>query len=542
MPRWYNGRVRHVCLALLLASCVSDQGFVCHTSPECGMGGSCQATGFCSVSDSTCPSGSRYVAHAGAYSDQCVMTGPDSAVGLADAMPGQPDSPPGQPDARPGQPDARPGQPDAPSTGGTPDAFVADSMPGQPDAMRADAGTSVANSCNGFHLLVDNMDNGQTEIWDRNSYTYSEGTHSEAGGKFSIGLSGPNYDGGGGYVTFRTFTLYEDAIFVEVPSVFSTTSNGETFFQVDLDNQNEIWMYESHGSMTFGFTDNGTDTDAGNITYSASAHKWWRMREHAGKLYWDTSPDGTTWTNRASHADPSFDLSQLLGDLNAATTGTNPSDPGTASFDNLDVGAAATPGYCATASFTDDFSSASPVHEWNDDSYYAGGACSGGQAAGTAKITVNDTSGNGAECAYVSSDGFSLLGSNAKMQNTQMVSSGASSQAYAFFVLADDADDELQFFEYQGTIYFRWRLGTDAPLTYQIAGQMAWNTNLAYWRFTDAGGGTVIWETSPDSINWTTRASKHITFPLTEFQVTFGAGVNSGGPETVIFDNYNLPG
>lgn len=43
----------------------------------------------------------------------------------------------------------------------------------------------------------------------------------------------------------------------------------------------------------------GTDTVLYTVAYSASV-SWVRIRESAGTIYWDTSPDGVTWTNRAT--------------------------------------------------------------------------------------------------------------------------------------------------------------------------------------------------------------------------------------------------
>lgn len=43
-----------------------------------------------------------------------------------------------------------------------------------------------------------------------------------------------------------------------------------------------------------------------NLTYDAAAHAWVRIRESGGSVYWDTSPDGTTWTTRKTAATPSW--------------------------------------------------------------------------------------------------------------------------------------------------------------------------------------------------------------------------------------------
>ena len=48
------------------------------------------------------------------------------------------------------------------------------------------------------------------------------------------------------------------------------------------------------------YTIGGVGTTLATLTYSATDHAWLRLREAAGTVFWDTSPDGVTWTNRAS--------------------------------------------------------------------------------------------------------------------------------------------------------------------------------------------------------------------------------------------------
>ena len=48
----------------------------------------------------------------------------------------------------------------------------------------------------------------------------------------------------------------------------------------------------------------GVDAGAVTIPYIGSLHRWWRIRQGAGRLYWDTSADGVTWTNRRTQTGP----------------------------------------------------------------------------------------------------------------------------------------------------------------------------------------------------------------------------------------------
>lgn len=63
-------------------------------------------------------------------------------------------------------------------------------------------------------------------------------------------------------------------------------------------------------------TVNSVNTAGPSLTYDPVAHAWLRIRESAGTAYFDTSPDGTTWTNFWSIA-PGFDITNIL--LNITT-------------------------------------------------------------------------------------------------------------------------------------------------------------------------------------------------------------------------------
>lgn len=55
-----------------------------------------------------------------------------------------------------------------------------------------------------------------------------------------------------------------------------------------------------------------------SVTYNATDHRWLRIRESGGTIYWDASPDRSTWTNIASLATP-FALSPLLLTISIGT-------------------------------------------------------------------------------------------------------------------------------------------------------------------------------------------------------------------------------
>jgi hypothetical protein len=74
--------------AVVLAGCLRATEFKCEMSSQCGAGGQCESTGYCSVADDQC--GRRYSPSAGSLAGQCVGgtaidAGIDSPPGM-DAM------------------------------------------------------------------------------------------------------------------------------------------------------------------------------------------------------------------------------------------------------------------------------------------------------------------------------------------------------------------------------------------------------------------------------------------------------------------------
>src|SRR5206468_4627856 len=96
-----------------------------------------------------------------------------------------------------------------------------------------------------------------------------------------------------------------------------------------------IW-YCGGGHLKAKYMLNGASFTAVDLTYVPTTHLWWRIREASGTVYWETSPDGVTWTQQASVATSSiFSLAQLNVELYAESFSVGNSSPGTGKFANL---------------------------------------------------------------------------------------------------------------------------------------------------------------------------------------------------------------
>lgn len=83
------------------------------------------------------------------------------------------------------------------------------------------------------------------------------------------------------------------------------------------------------------YKDVGTETSVLYGTYNGTNHRWWRIREASGTVFWEVSANGTTWNAYASHAIVAA-VSTLKATLWAGYYGTEPT-PGTMTVDNFNL-------------------------------------------------------------------------------------------------------------------------------------------------------------------------------------------------------------
>ncbi|NUP15372.1 MAG: hypothetical protein HOZ81_04570 [Streptomyces sp.] len=154
--------------------------------------------------------------------------------------------------------------------------------------------------------LIDNFNDSAIGANWGNSY----GGVSESGGKAHV----PCTTSYAGYQTAYSWTLAGASFYVAVTTVPAASTATEAYASVFV-NHPDI---ATNGTRV-GFVINTVtgqlrcksdvgyfDAAAVDITYSAVTHKFLRLRETGGNVYWDTSPDGSTWTNRRTLATPAW--------------------------------------------------------------------------------------------------------------------------------------------------------------------------------------------------------------------------------------------
>jgi hypothetical protein len=97
-----------------------------------------------------------------------------------------------------------------------------------------------------------------------------------------------------------TYDLTGSSVFCQ--AVPSQGADREGFLEADVDGSNYVQMGYSAGTLFAKIETAGSATFTQSTTYDPVAHAWWRIREATGTIFFDTAPDGHTWTNRWSSA------------------------------------------------------------------------------------------------------------------------------------------------------------------------------------------------------------------------------------------------
>jgi hypothetical protein len=153
-------------------------------------------------------------------------------------------------------------------------------------------------------LLVDNFnDNDMGPEWGD---SYAGAT--ETGGRARVPVVAGTY---AGYQTGRAWTFAGATVYLKLatrPAASTGTDVSANFLVTSSVDGTSIGFKYNAVTAMLRMQSNVDyyDTDGVEIAYSATDHLWLRLREDGTNVYWDTSPNGSTWTNRRTLATPSW--------------------------------------------------------------------------------------------------------------------------------------------------------------------------------------------------------------------------------------------
>lgn len=301
----------------------------------------------------------------------------------------------------------------------------------------------------------------------------------------------------------------------------------------DLDNR-VTFAWDGDGGYLTMIERVGGVNDETATALDPARHRWLRIRESGGTVYWDTSGDGAYWVNRRSKA-TGLDLS--AGKVRIYTGYYGSEDDAPLRIDNVnlplgnDIGGDIPLSVSLLADRFDD-----------DDevvwSHAEGWAVIDGQLVGTPSADYEWMSTN---------DTWDLTGAGVTWQVVQNTNQGSgnwdgSGSIVNELAVSIDGDNSVRFMiggGPSGTVVMRERVaGSNSDDSF------IYNANLHKWFRIRESGATVYWETSNNGVTWTVQRVKATTLDLSAVTVGMTTGFwddEPGDLGTVIIDNVNLP-
>ncbi|NLG63558.1 MAG: fibronectin type III domain-containing protein [Candidatus Cloacimonetes bacterium] len=116
---------------------------------------------------------------------------------------------------------------------------------------------------------------------------------------------------------------------VEIAQYAGGSANVGTYAAVTDAGELSYVIFNAHnGRLTAWRRWNGqSPVQIGSVTLDPTAHRYLRLREAAGRVYYETSPDGVTWTTRWNIAHSFADLDNLHGMIGVQSWGSPGSNP-----------------------------------------------------------------------------------------------------------------------------------------------------------------------------------------------------------------------
>ena len=374
------------------------------------------------------------------------------------------------------------------------------------------------------------------------------------------------YDGG--ISSVAAYDLTSSSVFVnleQVPNlgngsteaVFQVANTGlQTTYPVSPTAHLFSW---NNGSLRMGTTINGVTTWAATAVYDPYNHGWLRIRENAGTVSYDTSPDASTWITQAS-TPAVFSVSSSYIQLYSGFTGTEET-PGAAVFDDLNI-LPSWPTYTPTlpvsrktgpmalrnrqfqkplpwgtvlanpktATLTDTFD-LTDTSLWT---YGADAAVANGQLA----LTTNDNGWVRTRLPY------DVAGSSVSVR--WIAPTGGDSSTFAYPLTMTSFRQAMWQDSFYNTIYWSQSTGKFMSVYFTpsagtvVGTQYTYDSIVhAYLRLREAGG-RIIYEFSSDASSWTAFGNFPAVFTSGDCTIQLYAGKSSGTASTTYFDDLNL--
>jgi hypothetical protein len=250
-------------------------------------------------------------------------------------------------------------------------------------------------------------------------------------------------------------------------------------------------------------------------TYDAEAHRHVRLREQAGRIYWESSPDGVAWTVLHDRA-VTFDASAVRVELFGRGRGRS----SLAWFDNLNTPATDVP-LCPPDGLRDDFDDGAIALAWRR--WFGAGECSVEEVDGRVELAL--TGSAYALCGLVSSRNLDFRDAALSFELATVPDDpaiGAFADLSHFSHRPASSTDRIEVRVVAGSLYMRITHKPSPQQSEEIVTETRADydpVSMRHFRLRERAG-RFYWESSPDGASWTIRAESDTTVDVS--RVVFG--------------------
>lgn len=99
----------------------------------------------------------------------------------------------------------------------------------------------------------------------------------------------------------KPYDLTASYAFLRVIQILNSATSADAELRIYTDSSNWFRFVYEAGTLYLQRRIAASTTTVTSFAFNSTTHAWWRIRESAGDILWDTSTDGVTWTNRATY-------------------------------------------------------------------------------------------------------------------------------------------------------------------------------------------------------------------------------------------------
>ncbi len=361
-------------------------------------------------------------------------------------------------------------------------------------------GGDPTTTCGTVTMLGNTFDaETDTQIWGQ--YAPNFGSITAATGSLTLTVQ-DRVLSNAQFTTRHHYDLLEGSIAVEVSGAMLTNPAWAEFW-LGPDSSNHARFLILNGQLRPSYRLGGSSQDLNSIPYVPADHRWLRIRESAGVLNWEASPDGVDYTVLGWRpASGLFPMDQIKMRLRVSANGAVPATPQNFVIDTLVAEGRGAGAWCPIADLQDDFEDGFRARDWllAFGSDGAGAIEGGGRLQVQLLPTVNNYQ-------YVSSKNYDLTSGQITLELVRHGGDGATSfleltqegQTIAFQV--GQVDDM------NGGLATKILAMTNIDGDIQTRGEADYNPAKHRFLRVRHDGIGLTWETSADGSTWPAGAA-----------------------------------